>query len=179
MGSREQERMPCNLPMTLMLGLILFMSGGRVMAESPSPMAQLKTQAATLKIATEDMVSAPKMEDGPASTREQETAEIAAFFAGPEKLEMSATCKIADQEVAIPVLRWETGVMVTKDRDGKEVRQEYRYPILDLSHGVHTLGDGQLCWQVCKKMCDGYGACWLSCAYHCVSQGGEGDPRPK
>lgn len=38
-------------------------------------------------------------------------------------------------------------------------------------------GDGGLCWQVRSEDCNGSGACWLSCTYHCTTQGGEGDPR--
>ena len=89
------------------------------------------------------------------------------------------TIQKKSESLSLPISKWETGVVITKDeKTGSEIRQEFKYPIIDYS-GSHILGDNSLCWQVCKDACDGYGVCHTVCWWKCASQGGEGDPRKK
>lgn len=101
------------------------------------------------------------------------------FFKKPISLKTFGTAKVAGRTVRIPVQRWADATVITNDEGGKQVAHSYQYPIFAQPAEIVKCGDGGLCWQVCHDVCDGYGACWLSCTYNCTSQGGSGDPRPK
>ncbi len=155
--------------------------GGRALA-APSGQAasQLNAQAAAFGIqgaALVPLARAQAVTDGSALQNDPQ-AVMAALFATPKTLKTFVKCDYGGEHLTVPIQRWETGYMVTKDATGNEVRQSYQYPIIDLGN-FRQVGDGQLCWQVCHEACDGYGACWLSCTYHCTNGGGEGDPRRK
>jgi len=157
------------------IALSLALMGGTGYAQDAVALAQLKAQAAAVgaEQPSKSQVTTPPSE----AVAAQGSQEPSALFAAPKTLKMSATCEYEGQTVTVPVLRWETGVMTSKDSNGQDVRQEFQYPILAPVPDFHTKGDGGLCWDLCRHVCDGYGVCWLSCTYHCTSQGGPGDPR--
>ena len=165
----------CLLSSVMAFSLTLI--GVRAFAAASVAVAQLKAQAVTLGAEEPNVAAAatPKAED-PRAQRNETSGGISSLFATPTTRKTSVSCEYRGREVTVPILRWETGVNITKDSKGQEVRQEYQYPIIELGD-YQAEGDGGLCWNTCKNACDGYGVCWLSCTYHCTSQGGSGDPR--
>ena len=98
--------------------------------------------------------------------------------AGIAVLAVLVSSSVALAQAEPKVERWETGVVITKNNQGKPIKKSFKYPIVSRSL-LQPVGDNNLCWDWCKKVCDGYGICWVECFPRCSGGSGEGDPRPR
>ncbi|MHB2027036.1 MAG: hypothetical protein ACYCPQ_10470 [Elusimicrobiota bacterium] len=142
-----------------------------------SALAQLKSEASAIG-AGQTVPSAVPPKPNAEGSQIAGEAEITALLNTPDEHKTSVSFNYEGQNITVPILHWETGIITSKDSQGQTVQQTFEYPLIDTSGYLLPVGDGQLCWQVCHRACNGSGACFLECAYHCVRQGGEGDPRP-
>jgi len=64
--------------------------------------------------------------------------------------------------------RWGSATLTMKDDKGNITTKTAKYPIADQAalkaSGIQTKEN---CWNWCRKVCDGYGVCWLSCGLTC------------
>ncbi len=172
-----------NLPKKQVLASLLAMAALPILGfvckanAQESAMTQLKAEASVIGGGQIKPLQVPPQPNEEAVQIAGE-AEIMALLSAPRERKMSVSFNYEGRSVTVPILRWETGTITTKNSQGQTVEQKFEYPLVDTSSYMLPVGDGQLCWQVCHRACDGSGACFLECTYHCVRQGGDGDPRP-
>lgn len=70
------------------------------------------------------------------------------------------------------IQRWGTATLTMTDDQGKTVTKTEKYPIIDKATASTptfkaATQDFNNCWDWCKRVCDGYGVCWLSCGTSC------------
>ncbi len=66
------------------------------------------------------------------------------------------------------VKKWGKATLIVKDEKGKVIlNQTEIYPIIDPATIKASSQAPDNCWNWCRKVCDGYGVCWLSCGWHC------------
>lgn len=65
------------------------------------------------------------------------------------------------------IQKWGEATLTVKDEKGKVVLMKTeKYPILEPKASA-TATDFDNCWNFCRRVCDGYGVCWVSCGLHC------------
>lgn len=81
--------------------------------------------------------------------------------------DQSQSDKKAITETTPQVQKWGEATLIIKDDKGNVIStRTEKYPIIDQPIKA-TAVDFDNCWNFCKKVCDGYGVCWLSCGLHC------------
>lgn len=70
------------------------------------------------------------------------------------------------------VQRWGTATLTMTDDKGKTTTKTEKYPIIDKATTntpafMAATQEFNNCWDWCKRVCDGYGVCWLSCGTTC------------
>lgn len=75
-------------------------------------------------------------------------------------------------ELKSKIQRWGTATLTMTDDQGKVTTETGEYPIIDQAtvnspdfQAATTEFDN--CWNFCRKVCDGYGVCWVSCGLTC------------
>jgi hypothetical protein len=63
------------------------------------------------------------------------------------------------------VQRWGSATLIMKDDKGNVLlNRTEKYPIVTDSNLKYDPSNwNENCWDWCRKVCDGYGVCWVSC----------------
>jgi len=63
------------------------------------------------------------------------------------------------------VQKWGEATLIIKDDNGNVIfNKTEKYPIIDSTIKAEPFNN---CWDWCRRVCDGYGVCWVSCGWHC------------
>jgi hypothetical protein len=80
---------------------------------------------------------------------------------------MSVAEKAQAEKDKATVPKWGQATLILKDENGKIIMDKTeKYPML-ANKSVTAAADFNNCWDFCRRVCDGYGVCWLSCGTHC------------
>jgi len=67
------------------------------------------------------------------------------------------------------VERWERSTALMRGPDGSMVKKTVEYPVFkgEKRARISKAAEFNNCWDWCRRVCDGYGVCWVECGVHC------------
>ena len=81
------------------------------------------------------------------------------------KTQESKADKSSTVDLKSQVQKWGEATLIMKDDKGNVIlNKTEKYPIIDKTVKEVPFNN---CWDYCKRVCDGYGVCWVSCGWHC------------
>jgi hypothetical protein len=80
---------------------------------------------------------------------------------------LSASAAVSAQERTVE--RWERSTALMRAPDGSMVKKTVEYPVFkgEKRARISKAAEFNNCWDWCRRVCDGYGVCWLECGTHC------------